>query len=129
MIATPTWPNMAPSIRTPHTTSPPMKCCRIGSSAFASSPLTWSLARRWRYYCGFLCTFAGWLTCITYPCFCYVFFFFRSWSTPATSNYPRKIKQTSVTWLFPTPIPDAWETLNFMSRLSVHNLRISVNAI
>lgn len=73
MIAKQTWPNMAPSIRTSNSTSPPMKCCRIGSSAFVSSPLTWSLARRWRYYCGFLCTFAGRLSCTTYPCFCYIF--------------------------------------------------------
>ncbi|CAI6376157.1 unnamed protein product [Macrosiphum euphorbiae] len=45
-----------------------------------------------------------------------VFFFFHSWSTPMTTNYPGKSKLTSVTWRFPTPIPDVWESLNSMSR-------------
>jgi len=132
MIAKPTWPNMAPLIRTPTTlaTSLPMKCCPIGFSVFASSPLIWNLARRWRYYCGFLCSLADWLSCNIHPCFCkHIVFFFHSWSTPIMSNYPRKTKQISVTWLFLTPILVAWEILNFMSRLNVLNLRISVNAI
>lgn len=70
MIAKPTWPNMAPSIRTLATTSLPTKCCPIGFSVFASSPLIWNLARRWRYYCGFLCSLDDWLFCNIHPCFC-----------------------------------------------------------
>jgi len=72
MIAETTWPKMAPSILTLAATSPAMKCCPIGFNVFASSPLTWNLARRWRYCFGSLCILAGWLSCNIYLCFCYI---------------------------------------------------------
>ncbi|XP_029347812.1 protein DENND6B-like [Acyrthosiphon pisum] len=48
--------------------------------------------------------------------------------------YPNDIKLseeelTSVTWRFPTPILDAWESLNSMSSKSVLNLQILINSI